>query len=83
MTPSVRSKAEERFARKAQRDQEVVQENAMAARKIAEKIDRLRALRLARAASDRESAARAAAGKVRPPNRKAPGLTADASGHGA
>ena len=57
MSKSARSKAEEKFAATQKKDDKILQEKEEARQKEAEHTARLRALRLAKEAADREAAA--------------------------
>jgi len=58
MMKSVKSKAEEKFAQISQRDKKAALEKKKAGEERAEHVAKLRALRLAKEAADREEAAR-------------------------
>jgi len=61
MVLPLRSKATDKFAKSVQRDKEAQQRRQREERTIADKIARLRALRLAKATSDKDVADRTAA----------------------
>lgn len=64
MNETARSKAEERFAKAQEREKAFQSERAKAETALDNKITRLRALRLAKEATDREDAARRAIEKA-------------------
>ncbi len=70
MRKSVKSKAEEMFTKVKQQDRKALKEREAAQQEITEKIARLRALRLAKEASDKEAADKAAADKAAAKHKK-------------
>ena len=64
MAKSARTNAEEQFAKIRLREKEALKERETAERTRSEKVDRLRALRLAKEAADRDAAVLAASQKT-------------------
>jgi hypothetical protein len=67
-----RRRAEEKLSKTKQRESEAVRQKEQAATAVANKTARLRALRLAKEAADKETAARAAAEKAAKAPKRAP-----------
>ncbi len=72
MRKSVKSRAEEQFTASKKKSDQVLKEKDRAWQEIGEKSARLKALRLAKEASDREAAAAAAAEKAATTSTKKP-----------
>ena len=70
MRKSARSRAEELFTATQKKDREALKEKEKAAREIAERMAKLRALRLAKEAADKEAAEEAAAEEAAAENKK-------------
>ena len=70
MQKSALSKAEEKFAAIQKKDQQALSEREKARRKEAEHVAKLRGLRLAKEAADREAAEAAAAAAKSPARKK-------------
>ncbi len=66
MRKSVKSRAEEQFAAIQKKDKQALTEKKKAQQEIAERVARLRALRLAKEAADKEAAEKAAAKNKKP-----------------
>ncbi len=66
MVESVKSRAEEKFAAIQKKDQKALKEKEAALQERAEHVARLRDLRLAKEAADKETAEKAAAKKKKP-----------------
>jgi hypothetical protein len=64
MTNPIRSKAEEKFAKLRRNEDDVIKQRDKAQKELMEKTARLKALRLAKEAADREAAAQAKAEKA-------------------
>ena len=70
MRKSVKSRAEEQFAATQKKDKQPLKEKEKARQEMAERVARLRALRLAKEAADKGAAAAAAAEKAAAKNKK-------------
>ena len=70
MRNSVKSRAEEQFAATQKKDKQSLKDKEKARQEMAERVARLRALRLANEAADKEAAAAAAAEKAAAKNKK-------------
>jgi len=70
MRKSVISRAEEQFVATQKKDKQPLKEKEKARQEMAERVARLRALRLAKEAADKEAAAAAAAEKAAAKNKK-------------
>ena len=81
MTKSLKSNAEERFAKATRQDQQFLRDREKASQQMNDKIARLRALRLVKEAGEKEEADRKAAEKAasgKPPAKpKAPVIKAN------
>ncbi len=78
MSKLIRSKAEEKYAALQKKDAQALTEREKARQKDAEHVAKLRALRLAKEAADREAAAQAEAEKAAAKTKKKPSRSAKA-----
>ncbi len=70
MLKTARSRAEELFTATQKKDQQALKQKEKAGQELAERVAKLRALRLAKEASDKEAAEQAGAGKAAAKNKK-------------
>ncbi len=70
MLKSAKSRAEEHFTATQKKDKQILKEKEKARQEIAERVARLRALRLAKEAADKEAAEEADAEKAAAKNKK-------------